>query len=77
MSKILTYLQGFSTEELESNFEDIARQGIELEIKNIQTPTFEREPIVLNTNDSTDFYLSKNHKHQIIRQYYIMKSKSN
>jgi hypothetical protein len=35
------------------------------------------EPIILNTNDNIDFYLSKNHKHQIIRQYYIMKSKPN
>lgn len=35
------------------------------------------EPIVLNTNDNVDFYLSKSHKHQIIRQYYVMKSKPN
>lgn len=34
------------------------------------------DPMILNTNDNYDFYLSKNHKHQIIRQYYIMKSKS-
>jgi hypothetical protein len=35
----------------------------------------DNQPMVINTNDNIDFYLSKNHKHQIIRQYYIMKSK--
>jgi hypothetical protein len=37
----------------------------------------DNEPMIMNTNDNIDFYLSKSHKHQIIRQYYIMKSKPN
>jgi hypothetical protein len=49
-----------------------------VEIINNKTAKFkidDSELVTANYNTDTDFYLSSQHKHQIIRQFYIMKSK--
>jgi hypothetical protein len=58
---------------------NVHNQKIELKkIINPKTGLFKigtTDDVIVNFDDNNDFYLSKNHKYEIIRQYYIMKSK--